>query len=89
MRYLTAATLAMAIAATFSGEAAAQTYPWCANYGVDSSKNCGFVSRLQCLDTIRGMGGHCEENPLYTGRPLEEDAHPAAARAQPSKKPRG
>ncbi len=83
MRNLTMIALALGIAAAFSNEAAAQTYPWCANYGVDSSKNCGFVSRAQCMETIHGMGGHCEENPLYSVQ-----APASAAHAPVEKKPR-
>ena len=50
--------------------AAAIEYPWCAQYGGedgDGGRNCGFVSREQCMETIRGMGGFCDPNPFYTG----------------------
>jgi hypothetical protein len=45
--------------------AAAQDYPWCAFYGKDGSRNCGFVTFQQCLDTVSGIGGFCSENPFY------------------------
>ena len=50
--------------------AAAIEYPWCAQYSGDEGdggRNCGFVSREQCMETVRGMGGFCEPNLFYTG----------------------
>lgn len=49
------------------GEAAAQNYPWCAQYSGDfgGATNCGFVSFDQCMATVRGMGGFCVLNNLY------------------------
>jgi hypothetical protein len=47
------------------GESAqAREYPWCARYDW-STYNCGFVSFQQCLATISGIGGRCEQNPRY------------------------
>ena len=48
--------------------AQAREYPWCARYGWTTS-NCGFVSFQQCLATIRGIGGRCEQNPRYVPPP--------------------
>jgi hypothetical protein len=45
---------------------AAREYPWCAIYG-PSTRNCGFVTLEQCRATISGIGGYCDENPLYQG----------------------
>jgi hypothetical protein len=44
------ATLALA------SPAAAIEYPWCAQYGDEDGggRNCGFVSREQCMETIHG-----------------------------------
>ena len=43
-------------------------YPWCAQYGGrDGGRNCGFVSYEQCMETVRGMGGFCEQNLFYPG----------------------
>ena len=45
-------------------------YPWCAQYAGGNSgggRNCGFVSYEQCMETIRGMGGFCEQNLFYRG----------------------
>jgi hypothetical protein len=51
-------------------------YPWCAQYGGEGADlNCGFVSREQCMETARGMGGFCERNLFYTG-PTERPAKP-------------
>ncbi len=45
---------------------AAEPYKWCAQYGGQSGViNCGFVTRQQCMETIRGLGGFCDINPAY------------------------
>jgi len=45
----------------------AQEYPWCAMYNGrgGGGMNCGFVSFGQCLETVRGVGGVCMQNPRY------------------------
>ena len=46
--------------------AEAQNYPWCAIYDVgDAAYNCGFISREQCMATVRGIGGFCNANTQY------------------------
>jgi len=47
--------------------AAAQNYPWCAQYGGTAGgvMNCGFVSFDQCMATLSGMGGFCNQNTQY------------------------
>jgi hypothetical protein len=45
--------------------AAAQTYPWCANFADGAGVNCGFSTESQCRITIAGSGGFCGENNLY------------------------
>jgi hypothetical protein len=51
----------------------AQNYPWCAAYsGGDTGgggTNCGFTTFQQCLDTVRGIGGFCEQNTQYQPPP--------------------
>jgi len=49
--------------------AQADPYKWCAVYGGrdGGARNCGFVSFEQCMATVRGMGGFCQENQFYTG----------------------
>jgi Protein of unknown function (DUF3551) len=49
--------------------AQAQNYPWCAVYGggdKGGATNCGFTSFEQCMATLRGMGGFCNQNTQYT-----------------------
>ncbi|WP_157699565.1 DUF3551 domain-containing protein [Pseudorhodoplanes sinuspersici] len=55
---------AMTLPLIASVPAQAQEYPWCARYDWTTS-NCGFVSFQQCLATIQGIGGRCEQNPRY------------------------
>jgi hypothetical protein len=65
--------------AGFGTPAGAIEYPWCAHYaGEAGGTNCGFVSRLQCQATISGVGGVCENNPLY---------QPSAAAGYPGYRP--
>jgi len=67
-------------AATLSGNAKAQNYPWCALYGggdKGGATNCGFVTFEQCLTTLSGMGGFCQQNTQYVApaRPRRPLAH--------------
>lgn len=62
------AVLIGALALTFSGQADAREYRWCAHYGSwfnSDAVNCGFDTFQQCLATIHGVGGTCRENPMY------------------------
>ena len=56
--------VAIAITALFSfaGANAAREYPWCQRYS-RGGKSCMFDTRQQCLDTVRGTGGICVQNP--------------------------
>ena len=50
--------------------AEAQNYPWCAYYGdAFGGTNCGFTTFRQCLDTVSGIGGFCQQNNLYQSPP--------------------
>jgi len=60
--------LAMPVGLWASTPAAAREYPWCARYDWTTT-NCGFVSFQQCLATISGIGGRCEQNPRYVASP--------------------
>jgi Protein of unknown function (DUF3551) len=44
-------------------------YPWCVQLGGGregvGAITCGFVSRKQCMETARGLGNNCVENPAY------------------------
>ena len=76
------AAVAIAAMAALARPAAAIEYPWCAQYSGDEGdggRNCGFVSREQCMETVRGMGGFCERNLFYTGA-AERPAKPARKR---------
>ncbi len=53
--------------------AKADPYPWCAQYtrgGLGGASNCYFKTFAQCQATVHGVGGHCNLNPFYTGRPI-------------------
>jgi hypothetical protein len=65
------AAAAIAVFLTFMvGSATAdEPYPWCAVYGAYAGSNCGFVTLEQCMATVSGIGGSCEPNQFYTGRP--------------------
>jgi Protein of unknown function (DUF3551) len=60
------AAIAVATASIVSC-AEAQNYPWCAYYSgdMDGTTNCGFVSFEQCMNTVRGVGGFCQQNNTY------------------------
>jgi len=46
--------------------AGAQNYPWCtAGSYKDGGRNCGFSTFEQCMATVKGAGGYCEQNPMY------------------------
>ena len=60
--------LALAILATTltTGARADLNYPWCAQYGGDGGAlNCGFSTYAQCMATVSGTGGFCEQNTTY------------------------
>jgi hypothetical protein len=66
MRNLLAALLAAPVVIITAGTASAQNYPWCAQYSTrGGATNCGFVSFAQCQATVRGIGGFCQQNPMY------------------------
>jgi len=74
--------LALAVSAiAWASPAKAQTYPWCAVYGGidgDNGTNCGFDTLQQCRATISGIGGWCQQNPLY--QPREQPRPPRSSR---------
>jgi Protein of unknown function (DUF3551) len=60
--------MAIAVATVLTGtRVEAQNYPWCAQYSgsMAGATNCGFVSFDQCMNTVRGMGGFCQQNNTY------------------------
>ena len=62
------ATIALMLAASANPSTAAVIYPWCVQYGPDTS-NCGFTSFQQCLLTASGNGAFCRPNAWYTPYP--------------------
>jgi hypothetical protein len=48
----------------------ADPYRWCAMYGARGATNCYFVSLDQCRAALSGMGGFCQPNNFYDGRPV-------------------
>jgi hypothetical protein len=62
------------IAGAATNSAQADPYRWCAVYsgGGESGggTNCYFITLEQCRATISGMGGFCEPNQFYDGRPV-------------------
>ena len=65
--------LAICVGIGIGTHAEAQNYPWCAAYsGGDTGgggTNCGFTTFQQCLETVRGIGGFCEQNTQYQPPP--------------------
>jgi hypothetical protein len=49
--------------------AATEVYrPWCVQYtgnNGDDGTTCAFVSYEQCMQTARGSGAYCVQNPWY------------------------
>jgi hypothetical protein len=72
------AAAAMLIASSAIGEARADPYRWCAEYGGGrgGGTNCYFVTLEQCRAAISGNGGFCRPNTFYTGddRPRRRSA---------------
>ena len=81
MRVLLVIVAMFAVTAGMGTRAQAQNYPWCATYDVgDAAYNCGFVSREQCMATVRGIGGFCNVNTQY----VPPAVHPVARARKPS-----
>ena len=62
-----AAALA-ALAAIDARPATAEIYrPWCVQYfgGISGGTTCAFSSFEQCMETARGNGAYCYQNPWY------------------------
>ncbi len=60
------------IAAISTDRAEADPYRWCAVYGGGrgGGTNCYMLTLEQCRVQISGMGGWCEPNQFYDGRPV-------------------
>jgi len=72
---LLAAVLAAVVTCVIGSPAAqADPYRWCAVYGGKGGggQNCGFVTIEQCRATVSGIGGFCQPNLFYDGKPFDE-----------------
>lgn len=70
MRIALLTAVMIALPAVGSDRVQAQTatiYPWCTSGASQEfgGRNCGFVSFEQCMDSARGNGQFCDENPFY------------------------
>jgi len=56
----------LSLLAIWPRSANAETYrPWCVGYPATLSQSCTFASFEQCMETARGGGGVCTQNPWY------------------------
>jgi hypothetical protein len=70
MRWFALGAIVLPLILLMAPEARAQNYPWCAEYGFKGGvRNCGFVSYAQCMATVSGIGGYCQQNPMYRPAP--------------------
>ena len=66
-----------------SSPAGAETYrPWCVGYTATISQSCTFTSYEQCMETARGGGGECSQNPWYLQYGERRPALAAKARSE-------
>ena len=62
------ATAFMVLTAIDARPATAEVYrPWCVQYfgGLSGGTTCAFDSFEQCMETARGNGAYCYQNPWY------------------------
>jgi hypothetical protein len=85
MRIIIAVLAAVFVALT-ADRAEADPYRWCAVYSGGETggggSNCYFITLEQCQAQISGMGGFCEPNQFYDGRPVmtpDEGSRPRAS----------
>ena len=66
------AALTVLIAGSAVDTARADPYRWCAVYGgsADGGGSCSFITLEQCRAAVSGVGGFCEPNQFYDGRPV-------------------
>jgi hypothetical protein len=85
MVHAVAAMLAALLLSTLGQRpAAAEIHrPWCVGYVATITFSCTFVSFEQCMETARGGGGSCVQNPWflqYGERGPTSDARQASGR---------
>jgi Protein of unknown function (DUF3551) len=67
-RAVSIVTALVALVTIDVGPAVAEVYrPWCVQYlgGISGGTTCAFDSYAQCMETARGNGAYCYENPWY------------------------
>ncbi|MFL4967496.1 MAG: DUF3551 domain-containing protein [Xanthobacteraceae bacterium] len=79
MRIALAVAMATVPMLLMPASAQAQNYPWCAEYGMQGTSNCGFVTAQQCMAALSGNGGYCAQNPMFRPGP---DSVPPPRRAR-------
>jgi hypothetical protein len=63
-RFLLTSATALAVISDATAPAAQRfgQYPWCSSTEYSS---CSFDTYVQCMETARGLSGHCYQNPAY------------------------
>ena len=73
MRFIFAA-FAVFVTTSMFDTAQADPYKWCAVYSGGGNGggggNCYFLTIEQCRAQVSGVGGFCEPNQFYDGRPV-------------------
>jgi len=67
------ATLVVLLAGSAIDTARSDPYRWCAVYGGGrggGGTSCSFITWGQCQAAVSGVGGFCEPNQFYDGRPV-------------------
>ena len=78
IRAVSVASVLVALAAVDARPAVAEIYrPWCVTYFGNGRTSCAFESFEQCMETARGNGAYCHQNPWYlqygSGQPQGAD----------------
>lgn len=66
IRAVSVAGALVALAVVGAQPAVAEIYrPWCVEYFGNGRTTCAFESYEQCMETARGGGAYCRQNPWY------------------------
>lgn len=66
IRAVSIAAALVALAGVGAPPASAEIYrPWCVQYFGRGGTTCAFDSYAQCMETARGSGAYCSQNPWY------------------------
>jgi Protein of unknown function (DUF3551) len=66
IRAVSIAAAFVALAGVGAPPASAEIYrPWCVQYFGRGGTTCAFDSYAQCMETARGGGAYCSQNPWY------------------------